>query len=86
MKGSPTLQLPVGVALWANVSPEVAERLEEARRNARICRLMPKDWQSGDILWLIDVVGPRELHEPMLAQLMQTAFKGREFRGFGTRR
>ena len=45
---------PVGLALWARVSPEVEERLASGGAN----KLKPEDWNSGDTLWLVDLVAP----------------------------
>ena len=44
---------PVAYASWAEVSEEVEKRIL-----AGVVRLAPPDWNSGDRLWLIDVVAP----------------------------
>jgi hemolysin-activating ACP:hemolysin acyltransferase len=67
---------PVGVVLWASVSPEVDQRLTAAI--AQPLRLRPQDWRSGDILWLVDAVGPQKLIGNMLQQLHAKVFKGRQ--------
>jgi len=67
---------PVAVALWARVSAEVDKRLSE---NLHVpIRLRPDEWQSGDILWLVDAVGDPRVVPQLLKQLQETAFKGRE--------
>ncbi len=60
---------PIGVALWAKVAPHVAERL--ARGNAR---LSPQDWQSGDALWLVDIIAPFGGKDEMLKDLKLNVF------------
>lgn len=67
---------PVGVVLWASVSAEVDQRL--TANIAQPMRLKPEDWRSGDILWLVDAVGPAKLIGSMLQQLHTKVFKGRQ--------
>src|SRR5262249_38071220 len=67
--------VPVAVALWASVSPEVDRRLAE-NLNTPI-RLRPDEWRSGDILWLIDAVGDRPVVPGLLKQLAGKHLKGR---------
>jgi hemolysin-activating ACP:hemolysin acyltransferase len=70
------VSVPAAVALWARVSAEVDKKLSE---NLHVpIRLRPDEWQSGDILWLIDVVGDQRVVPQLLKQLGETAFKGRE--------
>jgi hemolysin-activating ACP:hemolysin acyltransferase len=69
------VQVPVGVALWASVSAEVDKKLSENLQTA--IRLRPDEWKSGDILWLIDVVGDSRAVPQLLKQLVETSFKGR---------
>jgi hemolysin-activating ACP:hemolysin acyltransferase len=70
--------VPVAVALWASVSPEVDQRLTE-NLNTPI-RLRPDEWRSGDILWLIDAVGDRRVVPGLLKQLADNTLKGREIK------
>ena len=70
------LPVPVAVALWASVSPEVDGRLSQ--NVARPIRLRPDEWRSGEILWLIDVVGSAEASRQLLSRLQQEVFKGRQ--------
>ena len=37
-----------------------------------------KGWRSGEILWLIDVVGEASAVQALVQQLSQTAFSGRQ--------
>jgi cytolysin-activating lysine-acyltransferase len=45
---------PVGVAFWASVSAEVDRRLSADPK--RPVELSESEWQSGEIIWLLDVV------------------------------
>lgn len=72
-KGAST---PVAVALWASVSAEVDRRLSETLHLP--IRLRPDEWRSGDILWLVDVVGDPLVVPKLRKQLVETVFKGRE--------
>jgi hemolysin-activating ACP:hemolysin acyltransferase len=66
---------PVAAALWARVSKEVDQRLSENLDQP--VQLAPKDWNSGDIGWLIVLVGNVQALAPLLKQLQDTTFKGR---------
>jgi cytolysin-activating lysine-acyltransferase len=46
---------PIAVVTWALVSEEVDRRLE-ADLSGRI-RLKPEEWKSGEIAWIVDLVG-----------------------------
>lgn len=68
---------PGGLAamlLWASVSPEVDRRL--ASGTDPILRMEPKDWRSGDIPWVIEVLGHKDAVPPLLAQFRRTVVKG----------
>jgi hemolysin-activating ACP:hemolysin acyltransferase len=68
--------VPVAVAFWASVSPDVDKKLSE---NLHLpIRLRPDEWRSGDVLWLIDAVGDSRAVPQLLKQLVATRFKGRE--------
>jgi len=66
---------PVAAALWARVSKEVDQRLSQNLDEP--LQLAPKDWNSGDIGWLIVLVGNVQALAPLLKQLQDTTFKGR---------
>jgi len=66
---------PVAAALWARVSKEVDQRLSQDLDKP--LQLAPKDWNSGDIGWLIVLVGNIQALAPLLKQLQDTTFKGR---------
>jgi hemolysin-activating ACP:hemolysin acyltransferase len=67
---------PVAVALWARVSPEVDKRLSE--NLDKPMQLRPREWRSGDILWLVEAVGAPRVLPQFLKHLTETTFKGRE--------
>src|SRR5262249_5931771 len=64
----------VAAALWARVSPEVDRRLSEDKD--RSVRLAAEEWQSGDILWIIDAVGHPDIVPAFLEELVATNFPG----------
>jgi hemolysin-activating ACP:hemolysin acyltransferase len=66
---------PVAAALWARVSKEVDQQLSQ--NLDKPLQLAPKDWNSGDIGWLIVLVGNVQALAPLLKQLQETTFKGR---------
>lgn len=59
---------PVAAVTWARVSAEVDAKLRESA--GKPIRLRPDEWTSGDIHWLIDLVGdPRGLNNALKALL-----------------
>lgn len=68
------LPSPYAVALWARVSPDVDRRLSEDK--ALPVRLAAEEWQSGDILWIIDAVGHPDIVPAFLEELVATHFPG----------
>ncbi len=66
---------PVAAILWASVSDEVDGRLS-ARSDGPVT-LAPKEWESGDIPWLILAVGDKRLVEALTQKAQETALKGR---------
>ena len=70
--------LPLGVAIWANLSPAAEVRLEAGEH------LQPADWNSGDRTWLVELITPfateeNKLSQIMLLDLINGPFKGRTF-------
>jgi cytolysin-activating lysine-acyltransferase len=50
---------PVGVAIWARVSPDVDLKIkQQIANNVFPIRLKPDEWTSGDAVWLMDVIAP----------------------------
>jgi hemolysin-activating ACP:hemolysin acyltransferase len=74
LKGS-GMMAPVGLVLWASVSPEVNERLEADRTG--LPRLKPEEWKSGAILWVIEAIGEGKMIQAMLKRKMDQDWKGR---------
>lgn len=72
----PTALVPVAVALWARVSPNVDKALS-ANLSSPI-KLQPADWVSGENIWLLALAGDQRALPKFLAQLSQTEFKGRQ--------
>lgn len=71
-------RMPLGVALWAQVSEAVEEKIERGER------LTGDDWRSGDRLWLLELITPfatpeNHLAAAMFADLVQGPFLGRRF-------
>jgi cytolysin-activating lysine-acyltransferase len=71
-------QLPLGVALWARLSPQAEERIESGER------LRADEWKSGDRVWLMELVSPfatpqNKLVEVMLLDLIQGPFRQTPF-------
>jgi cytolysin-activating lysine-acyltransferase len=69
-------QLPLGLALWAQVSEAVEIKLEAGDR------LTSADWATGDRLWLVELISPfataeNKLLEVMMADLIEGPFNGR---------
>jgi cytolysin-activating lysine-acyltransferase len=66
--------VPVAVALWARVSPQIDKALSENLEKP--VRLTPGAWTSGDIPWLMAVAGDRRATQAFLKQLQENEFKG----------
>lgn len=62
---------PVALATWARISPAVAERYRVSPHH-----LSPADWQSGDQIWLVDVITPFGGAEGVLKDLRENVFGG----------
>ena len=70
----------IAAAFWASVSEEVDDDLGKGRT-----RLKPAEWNSGERLWLMDVVGPGLMSDPkqaerFIALFAREAFNGRPFK------
>ena len=70
--------VPVALVLWERVSPEIDARLSAAPRYP--IRLHPNEWQSGDVIWIVDAVGEPHAVKGILEQLGKTAFAGKQVR------
>jgi cytolysin-activating lysine-acyltransferase len=56
--------LPLGVAIWANLSQAAEAKLEAGEH------LAAEDWKSGDRTWLVELVSPFATPENKLSQIM----------------
>ena len=70
---------PLGVALWARLSDEVVARMESGGN-----RLAPGEWNSGDNLWLVELIAPFGHQDKMLEDLQNTVFAGKTVRMHAT--
>jgi cytolysin-activating lysine-acyltransferase len=68
--------VPVAVALWARVSPQIDKGLSE--NLDKPVRLKTNQWASGNIIWLMAVAGDRRAIPKFLEQLKEKEFKGQE--------
>jgi cytolysin-activating lysine-acyltransferase len=66
---------PVAAVLWASVSKDVDKRLAD-NLSAPI-RLAPREWKSGDILWIVDAIGDNRLVGELVKRLQGKEWKGR---------
>lgn len=66
---------PLGVVLWATVSPEVEQMLKGGTT-----KLRPQDWKSGDQAWVVEVIAPFGGAEEMVKDLKSKVFPDRELR------
>ena len=66
---------PAAVAIWASVSHDVDDKIrEQIKSNAFPVRLKADEWNSGDIVWLLDVIAPsREMATSVLSNFSKVA-------------
>jgi hemolysin-activating ACP:hemolysin acyltransferase len=70
--------VPTALVLWARVSAEIDARLSAAPRYP--IRLHPNEWQSGDVIWIVDAVGEQKAVQQCIEALAKTAFQGKPFK------
>jgi cytolysin-activating lysine-acyltransferase len=75
---------PVGLALWAKCGPEAEAKLERGMIEPEN-RLSLEEWDSGERVWLVDLIAPfaneeNRQREIMIADLISGPLKGTEFR------
>lgn len=71
-------RMPLGVALWGRLSASAEAKVEAGER------LDAADWNSGDRLWLLELIAPyadadNKLAEAMLLDLVGGPFAGKSF-------
>jgi cytolysin-activating lysine-acyltransferase len=66
---------PIAYVSWASVSLEVEERLLKG-----ITKLQPKDWNSGDRLYVVDIINPFNVTSEIFKELDEKHFKDKEIR------
>jgi hemolysin-activating ACP:hemolysin acyltransferase len=66
---------PVAAVLWARVSAEIDKRLSEKLDEP--LRLGPREWRSGDTLWLIETIGDDRAVAALVHRLRDGEWKGR---------
>jgi cytolysin-activating lysine-acyltransferase len=66
---------PVAAVLWAAVSADVDKRLSEKLDEP--IRLAPKEWRSGDTLWLIEAIGDDRGIAGLVQQLRAREWQGK---------
>jgi hemolysin-activating ACP:hemolysin acyltransferase len=63
--------------LWARVSAEVDTKLRaQIRKGLSPLRLAPADWNSGDIVWIVDIIAPPEIGRAMVRTLADRSAAG----------
>ena len=67
------ISIPVAVALWARVSPEIDKALSE--NLDKQVRLRADEWATGENLWLMAAAGDKRAVPLFLKQLGETEFK-----------
>lgn len=60
---------PIGLALWARCGPDVVAKLDKGLLEAGN-QLTLEDWQSGDEVWLVDLIAPFATAENRQRELM----------------
>ncbi|PYG53693.1 toxin-activating lysine-acyltransferase [Rhizobium sp. UGM030330-04] len=70
-----TTLAPNAIAIWASVSADVdAKIVAQVKAGVFPVRLKPTDWNSGQIVWLLDVIAPtRELATSVLSNFHTVA-------------
>lgn len=75
---------PVGLALWAKCSPQAEAKLERGMLEAQN-RLTLEEWNSGETIWLVDLIAPfandeNKHREIMIADLISGPLAGQAFK------
>lgn len=75
---------PIGLALWAKCNAVAEAKLDRGMIEPEN-RLTPEEWNSGDAIWLVDLVAPfadaaNQHREIMIADLISGPLAGRQFK------
>ncbi|HEU0097415.1 MAG TPA: toxin-activating lysine-acyltransferase [Allosphingosinicella sp.] len=75
---------PVGLALWAKCGPKAILKLQRGMIEPEN-RLTLEEWQSGDTVWLVDLIAPfanseNRHREVMMADLISGPLAGQAFK------
>lgn len=75
---------PVGLAMWAKCAPAAVAKLERGMIEPEN-RLTLEEWDSGDQIWLVDLIAPfataeNRQREIMIADLISKPLKGVAFK------
>lgn len=65
--------LPLAFVSWARLSPEVVERYREKPHH-----LIAADWQSGEQVWIVDLLAPYGGTEEVIKDLKEKVFPGKD--------
>lgn len=76
--GGARKSMPVGLVVWAEVSPAVSERL--AATPEKPIALAADEWRSGGDLWVVEAAGNRDVIAALIGRLQTSAFKDRPIR------
>ena len=82
LKEQQGLSIPLGLALWAQVSETVDKKLEAQKKEKIPFRLAPHDWKSGHIPWLLALAAPKEVAQVLVKKLKETVFRGQTLKYF----
>lgn len=74
---------PIGLALWARCDPSAAAKLEKGLLESEN-QLSLTEWNSGDAVWLVDLIAPfadgmNRHREIMIADLISGPLAGQRF-------
>lgn len=64
---------PIAFVSWAKIDQETEDKLSKG-----ITKLAPKDWNSGDKTYIIDIISPFMKQKDILLQLKNKQFKNKE--------
>jgi cytolysin-activating lysine-acyltransferase len=75
---------PIGLALWAKCNAEAEGKLDKGMIEPEN-RLTPEEWNSGPVIWLVDLIAPfadatNKHREIMIADLIAGPLAGQEFK------